>query len=276
MKKIEAFVDSVYHGVGGNQKEIKELKAEMKSHLLEAVHELKLEGMAEQEAIDIAIERFGGEKEIRSIVAQLFQAQKTFAKWVLFCSIVFLLLSLSIFGFVWQYEEQHSHELSVIATQIADELKGKDEVSQEMKKEIARLVESTDFISQVSIYNSKNIRSEGRDWVQFNTELMKPDYKYQRIVWTPEWLAADLFPYGNGDEQWYVEMQHRSFDSLAGYVLLGGVAIYWTLFTIWATINAYHHRRLNIGWIIAFALFNVIGYLAYFLLGNRVQSKTIS
>lgn len=276
MKQIDAFVDSIYHGVGGNQKDIKELKAEMKSHLLEAVHELKLEGMAEQEAIDIAIERFGGEKEIRSILAQLFQAQKTFAKWVLYCSIVFLLLSLSIFGFVWQYEEQHSHELSVIATQIADELMGKDEVSQEMKKEIARLVDSTDFISEVSIYNSKNIRSEGKDWVQFNTELMKPDYKYQRIVWTPEWLAADLFPYGNGDEQWYVEMQHRSFDSLAGYVLLGGVAIYWTLFTIWATINAYHHRRLNIGWIVAFALFNVIGYLVYFLFGNRLQSKTIS
>lgn len=276
MKQIDAFVDSIYHGVGGNQKDIKELKAEMKSHLLEAVHELKLEGMAEQEAIDIAIERFGGEKEIRSILAQLFQAQKTFAKWVLYCSIVFLLLSLSIFGFVWQYEEQHSHELSVIATQIADELMGKDEVSQEMKKEIARLVDSTDFISEVSIYNSKNIRSEGKDWVQFNTELMKPDYKYQRIVWTPEWLAADLFPYGNGDEQWYVEMQHRSFDSLAGYVLLGGVAIYWTLFTIWATINAYHHKRLNIGWIVAFALFNVIGYLVYFLFGNRLQSKTIS
>jgi hypothetical protein len=276
MKQIEAFVDSVYHGVGGNQKEIKELKAEMKSHLLEAVHELKLEGKAEQEAIDIAIERFGGEKEMRSIVAQLFQAQKTFAKWVLYCSVAFLLLSLSIFGFVWQYEEQHSHELSVIATQIADELKGKDEVSQEMKKEIARLVESTDFISEVSIYNSKNIRTEGKDWVLYNTELMKPDYQYQRIAWTPVWLAADFFPYGNGDEQWYVEMQNRSFDSLAGYVLLGGVAIYWTLFTIWATINAYHHRRLNIGWIIVFALFNVFGYLVYFVFGNRVQSKTIS
>ena len=44
MKQIEAFVDSVYQNVGGNKKEIQELKAEMKSHLLEAVHELKTEG----------------------------------------------------------------------------------------------------------------------------------------------------------------------------------------------------------------------------------------
>ena len=68
MKQIEDFVDSVYHGVGGNEKEIQELKAEMKGHLLEAVHELKKEGKSEQEAINIAIERFGGEKEMRSVV----------------------------------------------------------------------------------------------------------------------------------------------------------------------------------------------------------------
>jgi hypothetical protein len=36
----------------------------------------------------------------------------------------------------------------------------------------------------------------------------------------------------------------RSFDTLIGYVLLGGVTIYWTLFSIWATINTYHHSRL--------------------------------
>ena len=93
MKQIEAFVDSVYQNVGGNKKEIKELKAEMKSHLLEAVHELKAEGKSEQEAINIAIERFGGEKEMRSVVGQLFKAQKTFAKWVLYVAVTFLFIS---------------------------------------------------------------------------------------------------------------------------------------------------------------------------------------
>ncbi|WP_185807831.1 hypothetical protein [Lysinibacillus telephonicus] len=43
MKKIESYVDGVYSSVGGNKKEIEELKAEMKSHLIEAVHELKAE-----------------------------------------------------------------------------------------------------------------------------------------------------------------------------------------------------------------------------------------
>ncbi|MEJ9233443.1 hypothetical protein LAV79_29620, partial [Peribacillus butanolivorans] len=59
-------------------------------------------------------------------------------------------------------------------------------------------------------------------------------------------------------------------------ISLIGFAIYATLFTIWATINAYHHKRLNVGWVIAFALLNVVGYLIYFLVGKKVPSKTIS
>src|SRR3954447_21355412 len=120
MKQIEAFVDSVYQNVGGNKKEIQELKAEMKSHLLEAVHELKAEGKTEQEAIEIAIERFGGEKEMRSIVEQLFKVQKIFAKRVLYMAVAFLVLSLSVFGFLWQSQESNAREISVIATHIND------------------------------------------------------------------------------------------------------------------------------------------------------------
>src|SRR6476646_3039740 len=110
MNKIESFVDSVYQNVGGNKKEIQELKTEMKSHLLEAVHELKAEGKTEQEAIETAIERFGGEKEIRSVIGQLFKTQKTFAKRVLYIAIVFLVLSLSAFGFLWQSQESNARE----------------------------------------------------------------------------------------------------------------------------------------------------------------------
>src|SRR5688572_30000178 len=93
MKQIESFVDEVYQNVGGNKKEIQELKTEMQSHLLEAVHELKSEGKSEQEAIDIAIERFGGKKEMLSVVGQLFNVQKAFAKRLLFVGIAILLLA---------------------------------------------------------------------------------------------------------------------------------------------------------------------------------------
>jgi hypothetical protein len=267
VKQIESYVDEVYHSVGGNKKEIEELKAEMKSHLIEAVHELKAEGKNEQEAISIAIERFGGEQEIRSIVGQLFKAQKTFAKWVLFLSIGIVLFTVSAFGFIWSNEEENANENSIVATQISEILHNRNNITEEMEKEISSLIKGTDQISKVEIYNVSNVDNVNLviDYVRDT----KPDYRYEQSVWNPKWLQADFFPYANWDKEWYVGMETRHTGYWMGIILFSGIAIYATLFTIWATINSYHHRRLNIGWLLAFALLNVIGYLIYVLVGRR-------
>lgn len=271
MKQIDTFVDSVYQNVGGNRKEIQELKRDMKSHLQEAVHELKSEGKSEQEAINIAIERFGGEKEMRSVVGQLFKAQKVFAKWVLYLAVICLITTVAVFGVIWSIEEQNAHENSVVATNIFDVLEGKEVISNDMEEEIKGFVQETDQISRVKIFN---VRDEKRDSESYSSifeyvENGQPNYEYQRAVWAPEWLLVDFFPYGNGDSEWYVDMETRHIGSFMTLVLFVGVAVYATLFTIWATINAYHHRRLNVGWVIAFALLNLGGYLLYVLAGKR-------
>jgi cytochrome c-type biogenesis protein CcmH/NrfF len=277
MKQIETFVDSVYKNVAGDRKEIQELKAEMKSHLLEAIYELKSEGKSEQQAIDIAIERFGGEKEMRSIVSQLFKAQKVFAKWVLFLAVAFLVISSTAFGVMWAAGERNSHENSIVATKIFDILHNKKTVSEDMKKEIETLAQGTDQISKVQIYNVQDVKLEAESYNSIfeYVENAKPNYHFERKIWAPDW-AFDLYPYGNGDSEWYVNMEVRYIDTIMTLVLFVGVAVYAALFTIWATINAYHRRRFNIGWVIAFAFLNVFGYLVYFLFGKRVQSKTIS
>jgi hypothetical protein len=275
MKRINDYVDSVYHGVGSNEIQIKELKAEMKNHLLEAVHELKAEGKSEKEAIDIAIERFGGENEMRSVIGQLFKDQKVFAKRTLCIAVGFLVVALSIFSFIWLYAEDNGQKLSIIITEISDVLENKEVITPQMKKEIELLVEKTNHISEVSIYNSKYIRTEGKNFVSYNTELKNPDYQYKRTLGVPKWLGVGgFFPYGNGDEQWYVEMKFRNFDTLLTVVLFVGIAVYWTLFTIWAITYAYHQKRLNISWMFVFALFNVLGYLVYRLLGKKVRIET--
>lgn len=271
MKQIDAFVDSVYQNIGGNRREINELKAEMKGHLIESVQELKAEGKSEQEAIEIAINRFGGEKEMRSIVGQLFQAQKTFAKWVLYLAIIILVLSLTVFGSIWAIEEENSHENSIVATNIFEILHNKETISDDMKDEIVKLVDSTDQISKVQVYNVRDIerKIENYNSIFEYVENAEPDYQYLRTVLSPEWLLVDFYPYGNGDKEWYVNKETRHIGSFMTLVLFVGVAVYVALFTIWATINAYHHKRLNIGWIIVFVLFNVLGYLIYFLSGKR-------
>lgn len=72
MVSINEFVDSLYKGVNGNEKEIKDFKEEMKAHLIETVNELKNEGKTEEESLKIAYERFGDSKAINNGLFKLF------------------------------------------------------------------------------------------------------------------------------------------------------------------------------------------------------------
>ncbi|MDN7240689.1 permease prefix domain 1-containing protein [Planococcus sp. N028] len=270
MKQIEAYVDEVYRNVGGNKQEIGELKAEMKNHLLEAVFELKSEGKTEYEAIELAIERFGGEKEMRSVVEQLFRAQKMFAKYVLNAAIAILLLSLALYGFVAAIETGNSSETSLVTSGALDMLNGKETISADMEKEIQQLVLGTDQITKIQVYNVRDVNKnfEGNISTFEYTRKATPAFKYDRTVWAPK-LLYKSGPFEHGSREWYVAVEFKRLGSFLPLVSLVGVAVYFTLFTIWATINAYHHKRLNIGWVIVFALLNVIGYFIYLLVGNR-------
>lgn len=270
MRQIDSYVDEVYHNVGGSKKEIEELKEEMKIHLLEAVHELKAEGKSEQEAIEMAINRFGGEQEIRSVVGHIFRAQKTFAKSILIIAVSILVFSLALFGFIVIFEEQNSRETSLIGTEIAGLLEGKDGISKEMEEKIQNLVQGTDQISKVSIFNISDVKRDfGSNIKTFEyTRVANPTFTYERPVWAPEWLY-NYGPYEKVYEEWYLAMEFKRIGSVVAYISLAGATIYLVLFTIWATINAYHHRRINIGWILVFTLFNILGYLIYYIVGKK-------
>ncbi|MCR8867388.1 PLD nuclease N-terminal domain-containing protein [Priestia megaterium] len=273
MKRIEKFVDSMYLNVEGDQQEINELKAEMTNHLLEAVHELKAQGKTEQQAITIAIKRFGEEKEIRAVIGQLFEIQKVFAKRVLYIAVVCLIVTMSSFYFLWEVEESTAQGISDTRSLISYELKDKDVITRDMKRKIEALVEDTNYVSGVTIYKSKNVISRaGENYVEYYWKSVQPDFQYQRTVWAPKWLGADFDTFENGDEQWVVSIDNRSFSRLEAVVLFVGMTIYWTLFTIWAIINAYHQKRLRIGWVFIFVFFNILGYLIYYFTG--IQSRS--
>ena len=65
MREIDNYIDSLYKNIDGISKENKEIKETMRTHLIESVEELKLEGFSEKESVKIALERFGEINEIR-------------------------------------------------------------------------------------------------------------------------------------------------------------------------------------------------------------------
>lgn len=95
MKQIDEFVNSIYANISG--KEAKEMKEEMRTHLVEAVEELKTEGKSEQEAISIAINRFGDEKQITKGLISLFKAQNKIVKNLFRVALIFFIIGLGSF-----------------------------------------------------------------------------------------------------------------------------------------------------------------------------------
>jgi heme/copper-type cytochrome/quinol oxidase subunit 4 len=259
MNDIEAFVDSIYKDAGGNKNEIKELKTEIKSHLLEAVHDLMSEGRSQQEAIDIAIERFGGEKEMRAI-GQMFKSQKVFATRVLYIAFAILIVCLVMSGLIWAVEQRNRDENYYVASSIYEVLGNNSFISIEMDKKIKALVQDTKQVTNIQVYKMSDIKMVTEDGsVSYLINNSEPIYQYIREI-RPSSVIDFYYPMKN---EWFIHVESKNLATIVGYILTSGIAVYVALFTIWGTINSYHHKRLNIGWIIVFALLNVFGFWIY-------------
>lgn len=227
MKRIEEYVDKVYQHVKGNEKEIQEFKEEMKTHLIEAVHELKLEGKTEEEAFQIAIERFGGESELRTVVSELFKIQKIFAARVLYAGIAIFLLSAAVFGYFLPVGNERVEEHGNISYEIGDMVEADPEVSNETKAKIDALLNTAPYIKQMSAYLTNERENPVYQTDQGN------DYTFP-IVYSN---------YGSGSGNSFVEITILDYRVIGILALFFGVTCFTVLFIIWLIINLYHRKK---------------------------------
>ncbi|MDI4644537.1 permease prefix domain 1-containing protein [Cohnella hashimotonis] len=277
MKKVEAFVDSVYQNAVGNKREIKELKAEMRSHLLEAIHELKKEGKPEQEAIQLAIERFGGEQEMRYEISQLYHKQKLFAKGLLFTAIAVLLVAIFSFQFLYQRDYLSSHDFPHrMNEKIIGVLNDHESITEEVKKEVESIMQSNKRVDKMEIYYTKGSDGKPLEGTElFNyLENAKPIYSYSEDVDTPRWLWAGYYRGGNGMGNWFIYTSAFGYYVISILILVLGTTLYWALFTIWAIVYAFHTtKKASVLWVLIFLLFNIIGFAAFLLTNKRISKR---
>ena len=226
MREIDKYVNSVYQNASGDKKAIEELKLEMKNHLFEAVNELKESGKTEQEAIDIALERFGEEKEIRSVVAQLFEVQKAFAKWVLYVGIGILLLSIAVFGYFINIGNKQMSEYSNTAYAIEDIVES-DKGFETRDEKVKQLLEDKDYIKEVTVYKGE--------------DKINPVYELKQNNGPAFSLFFNEFSFGTDNSTVNIGlMDNRDLGFLS---LFFGFTCFGILFFIWLTINVYHKRK---------------------------------
>ena len=65
MDKLEQYLDQVCRGIGGPWSLRQHVRQELREHLLDAAAEHRTAGLSEAEALDRALEDFGGPEQVR-------------------------------------------------------------------------------------------------------------------------------------------------------------------------------------------------------------------
>lgn len=237
LKKIEAYVDKVYRHAKGDAQEIKDLKMEMKSHLIETVEELKSEGFSEDEAIRMAKERFGEVNELRAQVSEMIQTQKSFGRRILYFALSLILISITLFAAITAVTGEQASDQAIIAYQIADIASGKESLSTDDINEIEELTQDASYITKVQAYNTNELNGN------HNSISSEPIYEMEREAATIPFLTST---HSYGAENSFVVLEATDYHSLAFLTLFAGLASAFTLLIIRLIMGIHQRRKRNI------------------------------
>ncbi|MDC3424502.1 permease prefix domain 1-containing protein [Aquibacillus sp. 3ASR75-11] len=245
MKKIDKYIDSVYQDFDGTEKEIKELKVEMRSHLLEIVEELKAEGKSESKAVQIALNRFGDEAQLSHGLMEFFEAQKLFAKKLLRFSIGVCIVGIIGLGWLVILNQMEQNERKDLISNIAAQLNEDTEFSTAEEDEVLKQVNyfsDSLKILHLSIYYSEDGMEEA-----FPAKVENAEYVFHNI--SP--VNNELVPtkgYALNDK-WFMQIQFDdNRNNYIALITLGIFIVFGVLIIIWSILNTYikkYKRRKN-------------------------------
>ncbi|WP_326511404.1 VanZ family protein [Clostridium intestinale] len=96
MERVDKYINSIYRNLKVDSSELNDLKSEMRSHLVEAIKELKEEGYSEDESITIALEKFGDKFHLEGELTQVFNIKKDNTITLILLSLIYIPIAYSI------------------------------------------------------------------------------------------------------------------------------------------------------------------------------------
>ncbi|MFF2290937.1 permease prefix domain 1-containing protein [Peribacillus butanolivorans] len=275
MNQIEEYVNSVYRNVEGDKKEINELKEEMRSHLLEAVYELKGKGISEEEAIRMAIENFGEKKEIIKGLSEFFNIQKRFARFVLLFSILSLVLGAIFFVNTYLKIHDFKEERGIIMNDVLTIVS--DDVITNSEKEGLQTIfdEHNDHLNYLAVFNVKE-NAPIQEWLKEYDITTKPSITYpleyqhatfmighQGEILNKEEIVSsnyDLGTVASAKDNWIVQYEYKdtyhNVIEANNSMVLGNYTdifhlpilffvVFGVLIIVWGFLKKYHERYLK-------------------------------
>ncbi|MFE4813567.1 permease prefix domain 1-containing protein [Peribacillus simplex] len=194
MKKIDEYVNSIYQNVDGNKEEINDLKQEMRSHLLEAVHDLKSSGKSEEEAVRMAIENFGGQKHIVKGLAEFFNVQKRFARFILLFSLISLITGIYFLSTTVFEVNKFRNEKGSIMKDVQGVLGDSNKISKEQEAQLVDIYrEYYKHLDKIAVFNV-NDSADLQEWIKDNKVVMKKP----ATIFPIDYQGADIIVETNG------------------------------------------------------------------------------
>ncbi|KEO80817.1 permease prefix domain 1-containing protein [Tumebacillus flagellatus] len=252
MKAIEGYLEDLYRDVRIS-KEAAELKAEMRGHLQQAVEELMAEGLSEEESVQVALERFGDQKQLVSEMEGVLKVQRVFAKNLLRTALAFLVVGFAVLAAMsWMQSDLERNWYSQTMSWVDDE---RTVLPVQNQQKLTEMVLDSALLHGIEI-----------DSVDPSTyEPAHKFYSYEKtdsgpIIWPIlPGFGGKSYVYG----PWMLTFHYRDLIGTGAAVFVFCAIVYWVLFAVWGTVNAYHRGRFHWAWVFVFALFNVLGYLLY-------------
>lgn len=234
MKQIDKYVNSIYRDVAGEKQEIEDLKQEMRSHLVEAVEELKAKGKTEEEAIRIAIENFGGKNQIVKGLSEFFKVQKKFTNYVISFALIFLVLGnfflTTSLSEVKEFNKEVKHldvveqEKEDIMNDVFDVLDASNKVTEKEKVQLLDVFKKyQDKLNLVAVFPTAG----SEDWLKDNERVKEGPktngpIEYSKaaivignneVIENKEQIAPSDYDWGTvimANEQWIVQYEYKT------------------------------------------------------------------
>ena len=285
MREIDNYIDSLYKNIDGISKENKEIKETMRTHLIESVEELKLEGFSEKESIKIALERFG---EINEIRGELKTVVERGVKPLLYTVGISLIILIAFFTHLifMRFDYIKLLALIIIAVPMYIIIRGGVLIYYKVKgvkydidwkKELYKFLFANYFIFLVGWYIFP-IEVEGSSNVNFQVDLI-PFKSYIELMnrgitigYLMKWIIVRLIlfiPLG-----FYPAFLKGKFNNIAGCVLIASIVYF--IVPILELILSFGLISVPIIYIgIDYWVISIIGVLLGYFLYNSIAKKHI-
>lgn len=285
MREIDNYIDSLYKNIDGISKENKEIKETMRTHLIESVEELKLEGFSEKESIRIALERFG---EINEIRGELKTVVERGVKPLLYTVGISLIILIAFFTHLifMRFDYIKLLALIIIAVPMYIIIRGGVLIYYKVKgvkydidwkKELYKFLFANYFIFLVGWYIFP-IEVEGSSNVNFQVDLI-PFKSYIELMnrgitigYLMKWIIIRLIlfiPLG-----FYPAFLKGKFNNIAGCVLIASIVYF--IVPILELILSFGLISVPIIYIgIDYWVISIIGVLLGYFLYNSIAKKHI-